>query len=338
MSRGASTTHLAKPQRAETVETTHPSPPSKATVGITCLLLTLACWSTVPLFLRDLSTEVDHWSNNGWRYGVSALIWLPALVLAWRRGRLPLRIWRDALVPSLFNIAGQAAFTAAFHEMNPGLVTFGLRTQLIWVAIGAYMFVPSERPIIRSSRYLVGAAILLGGLFPVLLGGDASLGGFNAWGTALSIFCAFSYGMYGLGVRRCMGSYHPITAFAAICQITAVGLIALMLLFGDAGGSGVPDLPWIVLGELFISAIIGIALGHILYYISIARIGIVITSGVLQLQPFFVGIASTLIYGERFAWWQWASGSIAVLGAFLMLTCTGPGARQVGLASSEGSD
>jgi len=29
---------------------------------------------------------------------------------------------------------------------------------------------------------------------------------------------------------------------------------------------------------------------------------------------------------------------VAVIGAFLMLTCTGPGARQVGLASSEGSD
>ena len=314
------------------------APPSKATLGITCLLLTLLCWSTVPLFLRDLASEVDFWSNNGWRYGVSAVIWLPALVLAWRRGRLPLRIWRDALVPSLFNIAGQAAFTAAFHEMNPGLVTFGLRTQLIWVAIGAYMLVPSERSIIRSTRYLIGAAILLGGLFPVLLGGDASLGGFNPWGTTLSIICAFSYGMYGLGVRRCMGSYHPITAFAAICQITAIGLIALMLLFGDAGGSGVPDLPVTVLLQLFISAIIGIALGHILYYISIARIGIVITSGVLQLQPFFVGIASALIYGERFAWWQWTSGTVAVIGAFLMLTCTGPGARQVGLASSEGSD
>jgi drug/metabolite transporter (DMT)-like permease len=312
--------------------------PSRAKLGITCLLLTLACWSTVPLFLRDLSSEVDHWSNNGWRYGVSALIWLPALVLAWRRGRLPTRIWRDALIPSLFNIAGQAAFTAAFHEMNPGLVTFGLRTQLIWVAIGAYMFVPTERSIISSPRYLIGAAILLGGLFPVLLGGDASLGGFNPRGTALSIFCAFSYGMYGLGVRRCMAAYNPITAFAAICQITAIGLIALMLILGDAGGSGVPDLPSSVLLKLFVSAVIGIALGHILYYISIARIGIVITSGVLQLQPFFVGLASTLIFGERFAWWQWVSGSIAVVGAFLMLTCTGPGARQVSLASSEGSD
>lgn len=338
MSRATQPTDLAQAAAIGTGNSTPAAPPSKATMGITCLLLTLACWSTVPLFLRDLASEVDHWSNNGWRYGVSALIWLPALVLAWRRGRLPMRIWRDALVPSLFNIAGQAAFTAAFHEMNPGLVTFGLRTQLIWVAIGAYLFVPSERSIILSPRYLIGAAILLGGLFPVLLGGDASLGGFNPWGTTLSIFCAFCYGMYGLGVRRCMGSYHPITAFAAICQITAIGLIGLMLLFGDAGGSGVPDLPGTALLQLFISAIIGIALGHILYYISIARIGIVITSGVLQLQPFFVGIASTFIYGERFAWWQWTSGSIAVIGAFLMLTCTGPGARQVGLASSEGSD
>ncbi len=306
--------------------------------GAACLFLTLLSWSTVPLFLRHLSDHVDFWTNNGWRYGASALFWLPAIAWALWRRRLPATIWRDALIPTIANIWGQAAFTAAFHEMNPGLVTFGLRTQLIWVAVGAYLLVPSERPIITSRRYLVGASILVLGLFPILLGGDAALGGLNIKGTTLAILSALGYGMYGLSVRRWMGKYHPVIAFAVICQLTAAGLIALMLIYGRDHGFYVPQLPADILGELAISAFIGIAIGHIFYYISIARIGVVITSGVLQLQPFIVSACSFFVFGETFRWWQWMAGAVAIGGAFLMLTSRGSGAKQISMASSEGSD
>ncbi len=308
------------------------------TAGTICLLLTLMSWSMVPLYLRHLASHVDFWTNNAWRYGASAIFWLPAVAWAFHRGHLRARIWRDALVPSAANIAGQVCFTAAFHEMNPGLVTFGLRTQLIWVALGALLLVPSERPIIMSRRYLIGAAVLVGGLVPVLIGGDKSLGAFNVTGTTLSIACAVGYAMYGLGVRRWMSSYHPIIAFAVICQMTAAGLVVLMILFGRDHGAYVPDLDGWILRDLAVSAFFGIAVGHVFYYMSIARVGIVITSGVLQLQPFLVSAASFFIYGELFTWWQWVAGAIAVAGAYLMLTCKGSGAKQVGMASSEGGD
>lgn len=306
--------------------------------GVLCLILTLLGWSTVPLFLRHLSQHVDFWTNNGWRYGASAIFWLPAIAWAWKRRRLPAGIWRDAIIPSLANIGGQAAFTAAFHEMNPGLVTFGLRTQLIWVAIGAWFLVPTERAVIASSRYLLGAGILLAGLLPVLLGGDMSIGELNAKGLTLSILSAIGYGMYGLSVRRCMHQYHPVIAFAVICQLTAVGLIILMLMYGRDHGMYVPQLSGMVLAELGISAFIGIAVGHVFYYVSIARIGVVITSGVLQLQPFLVSACSFFIFGELFLWWQWLAGFVAVGGAYLMLTAKGSGAKRLSMASTEGAD
>ncbi len=306
--------------------------------GVLCLLLTLLGWSTVPLFLRHLSAEVDYWTNNGWRYGASAIFWIPALVWAYRKKRLPSQIWRDAIVASLANIGGQTAFTAAFHEMNPGLVTFGLRTQLIWVALGAWILIPSERHIIASRRYLLGAAILMAGLLPVLLGGDASLNELNTKGLALSILSAIGYGVYGISVRKWMHHYHPVTAFAVICQLTAAGLIVLMLFFGRACGMYVPSLNGVILGELAISAFVGIAVGHVFYYVSIARIGVVITSGVLQLQPFIVGVCSFFLFGEMFHWWQWTAGAIAVGGAYLMLSSTGSGSKRITMAATEGSD
>lgn len=311
--------------------------------GTVTVILTLLGWSTVPLLLRDLSQSVDFWTNNGWRYGASALFWLPLVGYAWWRQRLPTRIWRDALLPSVANIAGQVAFTAAHHEVGPGMVTFGLRTQLVFVAVGAWILIPAERGILRSRQYIGGAALLVCGLMPILLGGEtggrgAPPGGSVGLGIALSVFSAAMYGAYGLTVRRNMHAYHPIAAFAVICQLTAIGLVVLMLALGRDHGMYVPSLPASTLWALAISAFIGIAIGHVFYYISIARLGVAVTSGVLQLQPFLVSAVSYFLYGERFAWWQWTGGMVAICGATLMLAAQGSGSRRLAMASTEGSD
>ena len=125
--------------------------------GVAVLLVTLACWSSVPLFIQHLAAYVDHWSNNGWRYGASALFWLPAVLWALGRGRLSRTIWKAALVPALFNTGAQVAFTAAHEFVNPGLLTFGMRLQLVAVAAGAYLLFPAERATIASARCCAAA-------------------------------------------------------------------------------------------------------------------------------------------------------------------------------------
>jgi drug/metabolite transporter (DMT)-like permease len=70
---------------------------------------------------------------------------------------------------------------------------------------------------------------------------------------------------------------------------------------------------------LLVSAVIGIALGHVFYYMSIARLGVAVTTGVLQVHPFTVAVASYFVFGEVLSAPQWVSGSIAVVGALMML-------------------
>ena len=74
---------------------------------------------------------------------------------------------------------------------------------------------------------------------------------------------------------------------------------------------------------LLLSAVIGIALGHVLYYMSIARLGVAVSAGVLQLHPFMVGVASLLLFGEVLTMAQWISGGVAILGAMMMLSVQG---------------
>jgi drug/metabolite transporter (DMT)-like permease len=287
--------------------------------GIVVLLTTLGCWSTVPLLLKHLAPYLDHWTNTGGRYGASALLWLPAVVWALVRGRLPRSIWVAAIVPAAANTAGQIAFTAAHSHIGPGLLTFGLRMQLVVVALGAYLLFPSERPTIRSPRYLVGIGLLMAGMAGILLDGGALDGGASTLGVVLSLAAGAGYAAYALAVRRFMSTYHPIIAFGVIALYTAGALLALMLAFGRNGGADVLQLESRELWALAVSAFFGIALGHVLYYTSIDRLGVATTTGVLQLQPFVVGGISLAVFGERMTGIQWGGGVVAVVGAALVL-------------------
>ena len=88
------------------------------------------------------------------------------------------------LMPSRALVAG---FLTTLNLATPGIVTFGLRSQLIFVALGAWFLFPAERAVMRTARYLVGFALLITGLMPVLFGGEFSLGGANGSGVLMAV-------------------------------------------------------------------------------------------------------------------------------------------------------
>jgi drug/metabolite transporter (DMT)-like permease len=289
-------------------------------IGILTIVMTLVGWSSVPLFIKHFSGLIDVWTSNGWRYGFSALLWAPVIIIGLALGRLPRNIWKAALVPSLFNATGQVAFAWAHYKIDPGLLTFGLRTQIVFVTVGAALLFASERRIIRTRGFLLG-------LFMVACGtaGTIAMGqGLGEQATALGIGLAISSGLlfacYALSVRHYMQGMNSIVAFAAISQYTAAAMVILMLVFGARAGAGALDLSGQQLGLLLISAIVGIALGHVFYYMSINRLGVAVSSGVIQLQPFLVTAGSFFLFGERLTPWQWLSGLVAITGAATILT------------------
>ena len=293
------------------------------------VVLTVTGWSSVPLFLRHFADAIDPWTSNGWRYGFSALVWLPVILAAMWRSRMPRGLWKAAIVPSIVNAAGQVCFTYAHYVIDPALLTFGLRSQLVFVAVGAWIMFPRERAVIRTPGYLIGAAMLIVGMIGVLLmddsaghSGEAGVRGSSAahlLGVLLAVGSGMLFAAYGLSVRKYMHGVNPVLAFATICQYTAAALVILMLVWGNEHGATALRLPADQIVWLLISALIGIAIGHVFYYISIARLGVAVTAGVLQLQPFLVAIGSMSLFGERLTTWQWIGGCIAVSGALLML-------------------
>lgn len=290
-----------------------------ASMGVVMVVMTLVGWSSVPLFLKYFADHIDAWTSNGWRYGFSALLWAPLLiVVAWRK-RLPAGLWAAALVPSIVNAAGQVCFTWAHYKIAPGLLTFGLRSQILFAALGAYLMFPSERAIIRTRGYLVGMGIVLCGTTGAVLLGKEPVDFTHAMGVLLAISSGMLFAMYGLAVRKYMRGINSVIAFAAISQYTALAMVGMMVVLGDRGGMSAFDLTGEQFFWLLVSSVVGIALGHVFYYMSIARLGVAVSAGVLQLQPFGVAIGSYMLFGEVLSAGQWISGCVAVLGAMMML-------------------
>lgn len=318
---------------------THSTPqaaPSSWT-GILCILGSLAGWTTIPLFLRWFRHDVDGWTANGWRYAVSALIWLPPLLWAWNRKSLPAGLWRAAIVPSLFNAAAQVCFGLAPYYISPSLMTFSLRIQIVFVTIAAALLFAAERRVIRTPHYLVGLVLVLSGtLLTVALNpkgmGTQGLERSELYtGVGLAMASGIGYAAYALAVRRSMTGMKPLLAFAAVSQYTAAALFVLMLIFARDLKTGMLDHGMSVFAMeplgfkmtlLVLSAVIGIGLGHTLYFVAISRLGVAVSASVVQLQPITVSIGAMILFQtpeDHLTPSQWMTGMLAIAGAFMIL-------------------
>lgn len=296
--------------------------------GITLILTSLACWTTIPLFLRHFTDQIDGWTANGWRYGFSALLWLPLLLMAARRRAVPRGLWRAAVLPSLFNTAAQVCFGLAPYYVEPGLMTFSLRLQIVFVTFGAAMLFPAERVIIRKPGFIAGIAMVVIGTMLTVYLKPGGLGGGTALGVALSIASGLLYAGYALSVRATMHGMPPLLAFSAVSQYTAAMMLVLMLVFSRNLHTHAPSFGLEILqmssGQLtmlLVSAVIGIGIGHTAYFKSIQALGLAVSAGVVQLQPITVSIVAPFLFpdDEHLSAAQWATGLIAVGGAAMML-------------------
>lgn len=308
------------------ISSTGGQPPSTGIAfGATTVLLTLLGWSSVPLFLKRFTDDIDLWTSNGWRYGFSALLWLPVVLIGFHRRTLARPIWIAAVVPGVVNSIGQVFFVWAHYKIDPAVLTFGLRTQIVFVAFGAYMLFPQERAVLRSRGFWVGLGLVVVGVVGTILFAETRPSAEEWAGIGMAILSGFFFAAYGLSVRWYMKGFGSVVSFAVISLYTAGVMVALMLMLARPGeafafpGGAALDLSASLFFLLLLSAVVGIALGHVFYYISIARLGVAVSSGVIQLQPFLVGVGAYVFFGTVLTATQWVSGLLAVAGAMVML-------------------
>ena len=305
-----------------------PEPRNEKSVAIFCIVAAMCCYAVIPIFLRHFVEYLDPWTVNGVRYSVSALFWLPyvAVYVQRRRRRPPApaepagrNIWLDALPPAAVNLVGQVGWGLCpyYPGNDPATIAFTIRLSFLFTMLFGFAVIPAERPLMKRPLFLCGAAVCLAGLF-LMFAQKLAAGGLSSLrGSVILIATTVFWGAYSVSIRRCISGYPIRAAFGVVGLYTAVALVILMFILGEPGR--LADLPAGTWGLLILSAFIGIAFGHVLYYRAIHRLGPIISSGVLLAAPFLTFLGAWITLGERMSGLQFVGGITIIAGGVCLL-------------------
>lgn len=298
-----------------------------------CLLGAQTSWAVVPVFLRYLADYIeDGWTTNGARYPIGAVFYLPFLISAIFRGELRRRLLVVSLIPAAINVVGQTLWAWCPYYVNPGLLSFLIRSSILWSAVGSFLVFRDERALAESKRFWGGIVLAVIGLGALALQHhDASVG--TTWmGIVMAVACAASWSAYGIGMRLIVRRTSVGLAFSVISLYTAGACIVMMFLWGDV--RQLAAIPLKVQLILTVSAILGVALGHGLFYIAIRRLGVSISYGTGMATPFVTYGLSYVFFDEHLGAIQWVGGFVLIVGASLLIWAQ----QQLGQADPEAGE
>jgi len=287
------------------------------------LSATFACigvlffWSLGPIFISYLTGYLDSWTQNLLRYSAACLFWLPFLLLSIKRKRLDTRIWRRAVLPATANVVMQSLWAGAFYYIGPAFMVLLTKTSVIWIAGFSFAFFADERPLVKSKRFWLGLAFSVIGVIGVVFYKEDFAATRTITGIVIALAAAFMWGTYTVSVKIAFRDIDSRKGFSVISIYTVAGLCVFALLFGRLGECvkmGVWQWACVV-----ISGVTAIALGHVLYYAAIKRIGATIPALVILSQPFTVLAISNVVFGEALNVLQLLFGVVLLAGSALTI-------------------
>jgi len=279
------------------------------------LIGTVIFWSLGPIFITYLTGYLDSWTQNLLRYIVACCFWLPFLFFSIKKNKFDHRIWRKAVLPAAANLAMQSFYAGAFYYIGPAFMVLLTKTNIIWIAGFSLIFFPEERPLAKSKRFWLGLALSATGVLGVMYFKEDFTTVKTMTGIVLALSMAVMWAVYTLSVRIAFKDIDSRYGFSVISIYTVAGLFILTILFGNLGNCmQIGFRQWMC---VVVSGILGIALGHVLYYIAIQRIGATIPSLVILAQPFIVLAISYFIFAESLNLFQILFGAVLLAGSAL---------------------
>ena len=284
------------------------------------LAATILAWSTVPLILRYFSqhTHLDAWTVNGIRYAFTVLFWLPYVVWSFRTDPEGCKgVWAAGWLPALFHLLGQIGWGLAPYFNEASVMNFVSRISFLCTMLVGFWLLREERHLARRPLFWVGVSITVVGLCAMFEGGR-HIGNTSGFGMGLLVWSATCWAFYACLVRRRMQAYPARLGFGVVSLMVMPGLLVLMFTVGDwrqAALIGPTD--WFLLA---LSAWVGIALGHVLFYQAVRALGPIVSEGSLALIPFVTALLAGWLMDEHMVPAQWIGGTLLVMASLFLLT------------------
>lgn len=287
-------------------------------VAIAAMLTALFFWAVIPLFLEYFTHRLDPWTVNGARYFFTAAFWLPFVLHSLKKLPPAQRpaLWRAALAPAAAHTLCQVFYGFAPYYNNATLLNFGCRLSIPFTTLFGFWLLKSERPLMRAPLFWLGLLCAVGGfllLFEKGLGTDST----SPAGMALLFGFSILWGIYVVLVRRNLSDVPPHLSYGMISLLAFPPLLMMMFALGD--WHPLLTLPLAQWGWLFLSALIGLALSHVLFYRAILIMGPIASEGGMLLIPFQTAILAHFFLGETLSPLQWAAGLLLILGCALLI-------------------
>lgn len=277
----------------------------------------LACWSLGPILIKYLTGYIDSWTQNLLRYSVACLFWLPFLLKAVKRGQIEPKLWRKAIVPAAANIAMQSLWAAGFYYVGAAFMALISKSSVIWITAFSLVFFADERGLVRSKRFWLGLAFSITGVIGVIYYKQDFAASGTITGVIIAVVCAFMWALYVISARITFRDTDSRIGFSIISIYTVVGLFMFGIIFGRIEQCLKMGIwPWV---SIVISAVTAIALGHVLYYVAMKRIGATIPALVILAQPFTVFAISRVVFGESLSSLQLLFGLVLLAGSALAI-------------------
>jgi len=297
------------------------------TLGLLAAVGTTFCYGITPVFLRFFTGYLDFWAVNGVRYATGALFWFPFVIYLLKKsgsspkGNAARNVWRDARVPALVNLGGQVLWGLSPYYLEASVIGFVHKLHFLATILFGFLLIREERRLAREPLFYWGTFLSLGGVVAIFLPDIAKVQSQPLLGLLICGGATALFGLYTVSVRLYMKGYAARLSFGVISLYTAVGLFFFLLLFADIGRmkQAEPKL-W---ATVVLSALLGIAFAHVMYYRAIHGLGAIISTGLLMATPFVTLLGAWLGLHETISALQLGGGvTIVVGGAFLLWSRT----------------
>ncbi|MFV8823693.1 DMT family transporter [Thauera sp. WH-2] len=281
------------------------------------LLLTLASlfWAGNMVMGRGLRADLPPVGLAFWRWVVAFLCVLP-LALPHLRAQWPLlrAAWKQVVFLGVFGVGlyNTLAYAAVQHTTA---TSASLLNSFIPVATIALAFVFLGKRLSRAEA--LGVTVSLAGVLLLIARGrvDTLLGLELNAGDMWMLVAVLSWSIYTVGLQWRPQAVHPMLQLAAFILVGLI-MLAPVYVWEIAAGATIHVHTGSVLGILY-AGVMAAFLGFLCFNMGVAAVGPSVGSLFIHLMPVFAGILSTLLLGERPAWYHYA-GMALVLGGIVL--------------------
>jgi drug/metabolite transporter (DMT)-like permease len=284
-------------------------PLSRTGRGSLLALMSTAAIASIFVVSKWALQSLDQATFITWYYGATLLVAIGYQAVRRRpglRASFPARGYWPIVVLGLISGVSTLFFFTAIQLIDPAVASFFDRSETVFVVcLGIWLFGERFKPI-----ELAGMAVLLAGVAILTYAGGRVV----LLGAAL-VFVANL--LYALGLALVKSRLQAIDPGALTGLRALFGLPVIIVYAVFSGTWHVPGA--LQIAGIFLGALLGPFLGHMLYYRSLRYIDLSKASLLHSSQPLFVAVFALIIFRTIPGPSQWLGGTLVLAGVYALL-------------------